>query len=178
VVVGADHVYRMDFAQMVETHEEVHVADLKQTIQEILRPWDERLQRLQREEFRVTAPSRQAAEAALYEQAGGTPSEVGQRFVEALRYKGKAFHRTATGASPTIVSVEKSLLGGTLYVNLRHPVGLAELHRAKLERRREEELRRRALDRAIAIWTYNRSQGVVSINTSGEGNRYILNEML
>jgi hypothetical protein len=64
------------FTDMVETHEEVHVGDIRTAISRVLRPWDARLTELCRERTRFEGVNEMSATARLYEAAGGTPTEV------------------------------------------------------------------------------------------------------
>lgn len=108
------------FAQLVERHEDVHVKELQDTIEEILDPWDAMISNFKNLHLSVSGASEGAAEAEFYRTVGGTPEEIGERFVASLREKGIAFHATAAGGSPVISRVEKSFFGGTLKVYLRH----------------------------------------------------------
>lgn len=166
------------FAALVERHEKYHVKDLEETIHDILRPWDTMLQRLAEAGTRFEEASQGRAEEAAYRAAGGTPREIGERFGVALRDKGIAFHRTATGGSPMITGVEKSTFGGTLRVYVRHPAELEQYHARELRREAEERRRQEAMDEATQRFDARRAVGDVTIGSSSQGNRYISNDML
>lgn len=165
------------FTDMVETHEEVHVGDIRTAISRVLRPWDARLTDLCREGTRFEGINEVSATARLYEAAGGTPTEVAQRFVAMLKEMGRAFHLTPEGQGPVIVAAAKSgIFTKTLTVDLQHRNSLVALHQQKLEAIRREEQERRAYQQALQE-SLERPVGA-PINAGGLGNSFITNDML
>ncbi len=166
-----------DFTDMVETHEEVHVGDIRTAISRVLRPWDARLTELCREGRRFEGTNEVIATARLYEAAGGTPTEVAQRFTAMLKEMGRAFHLTPEGQGPVIVGATKSgMFTKTLTVDLQHRNSLVAMHRQKIEAIRQEERERRAYQEALQE-SLERPVGP-PINAGGLGNSFITNDML
>jgi hypothetical protein len=164
------------FGDMVETHEDVHVADIRTVVEELLRPWDANLTRFQNEGRRFEGPNEMTARAALYAAAGGTPREIAERFVETLRLKGLAFHQTDAGKAPSIVAIERSgsLTNSVLEVYMRHRAGLVGMHDQRLEderRAQEQEAHEAAVDRSLA-------RPVTGPIVGSAGNSFITNDML
>jgi hypothetical protein len=165
------------FTDMVETHEEVHVGDIRTAICRVLRPWDTRLTELCREGTRFEAVNEMSATAQLYEAAGGTPTQVAQRFAAMLKEMGRAFHLTPEGQGPVIVGATKSgVFTKTLTVDLQHRNSLVALHQQKLEAIRQEERERRAYQEALQESLERPVRG--PINAGGLGNSFITNDML
>lgn len=164
------------FGDMVETHEDVHVADIRATVEEILRPWDAALTRFHNEGRQFEAPNQVTATAALYAAAGGTPRQIADRFVETLRQKGIAFHQTDAGKAPSIVAIGRSgpAKDSVLEVYMRHRAGLIERHEQRLEqerRAREQVAHEAAVDRSLA-------RPVTGSISGSAGNSFITNDML
>ncbi len=165
------------FTDMVETHEEVHVGDIRTAISRVLRPWDARLAELCRAGTRFAGINEMSATARLYEAAGGTPTEVAQRFTAMLKEMGRAFHLTPEGQGPVIVAATKSgLFTKTLTVDLQHRNSLVALHQQKLEAIRQEERERRAYQEALQESLQRPVRA--PINSGGLGNSFITNDML
>lgn len=165
------------FTDMVETHEEVHVGDIRTAISRVLRPWDARLSELCREGTRFQGGNEMIATARLYEAAGGTPTEVAQRFANMLKEMGRAFHLTPEGKGPVIVAATKSgIFTKTLTVDLQHRTSLVALHQQKLDAIRQEEEERRRYQEALQE-SLDRPVDA-PINSGGLGNSFITNDML
>lgn len=162
------------FADMVKTHEDVHVRDIQRAVDAVLRPWDTRLTNFCRLGIRFQGPTEMAATAQLYEAAGGTPEEIGGRFADTLRDLGDAFHDTDAGKGPVIVNiVRRGMLNRTLEVTLAHRAALGALHRAAQQEERERAQAERGVSRQLAFRSMTGS-----INDRGEGNSSINNDML
>lgn len=162
------------FADMVKTHEDVHVRDIQRAVDAVLRPWDTRLANFCRLGTRFTGPTEMAAAAQLYEAAGGTPLEIGDRFATLLRDLGDAFHDTDAGKGPVIVNIVRSgMLNRTLEVTMSHRAALGNLHRAAREQERERAREERGVRAHMA---YRSVSG--SINDRGQGDSSINNDML
>ena len=161
------------FADMVRTHEDVHVRDIQRAVDAVLRPWDARLNDFRRLGTRFTGPNEITAIAKLYEAAGGTPEAIGDRFADMLGDLGNAFHATPAGKGPVIVGMaRRGVFNGTLEVTLAHRAALRPLH----ERRLEEEAERTRFEEAVSA---SLSRPVrAPINAGGLGNSFITNDML
>ncbi len=161
-----------EFARMVETHEDVHVADIQTAINAVLKPWDDRLTRMHREEALFKGVDEQVATARLYEAAGGTPREVAMRFVARLKQMGRAFHETEAGQAPVIVDMaRRGMFNGTLEVTLQHRAALGVLHQRRLEREQEEREYQEAVQESM-------ERPVRGSIQSGSGNSFINDGML
>lgn len=161
------------FADMVRTHEDVHVRDIQRAVDAVLRPWDARLNDFRRLGTRFEGPNEMTAIAKLYEAAGGTPEAIGGRFADMLKDLGDAFHDTPAGKGPVIVNMaRRGLFNGTLEVTLAHRAALRPLH----ERRLEEEAERERFEEAVSASL--RRPVVGPINAGSAGNSFITNDML
>ncbi len=167
------------FADLVETHEDVHVADIQTAINQILEPWDARLSHFRNHGTQFEGMSVETATRRLYEAAGGTPREIADRFVDTLRHMGNVFHNTDAGKAPTIVAMARSgpAEDSVLTVYLKHRAGLIGLHEQKQaaaeeQRRRDEAQLQHGLSRSLA------RPVVGSINNGGGGNSFINDDML
>jgi hypothetical protein len=114
------------FAALVKQHEEVHAAEIASLVQTNLTPWDTAIARLVNEKTRIREGSQPEATAELYRRAGGTPAQIGTRLIDDAGRRGRAFHHTAGGGSPTIDDV--TVAGAdtelpTLTVTYRHAMG-------------------------------------------------------
>lgn len=161
------------FADMVKTHEDVHVRDIQRAVDAVLRPWDARLSDLCRLRTRFEGPNEMIATAKLYEAAGGTPRAVGDRFADMLGELGGAFHATEAGRGPVIVGIaRRGLLNRTLEVSMQHRAALAPLHEAA----QEQERGRAAYERAVSASLQR--PVIAPINAGGAGNSFITDDML
>lgn len=161
------------FADMVRTHEDVHVRDIQRAVNAVLRPWDARLNNFRRLGTRFVGPTEMVATAQLYAAAGGTPEEIGDRFAGMLQELGDAFHDTQAGKGPVIVGIaRRGMLNRTLEVTLAHRAALGPLH----QRRIEEERERARFEEAVAESLRRPVQG--PINAGDSGNSFITNDML
>ena len=115
---------------MVETHEDVHVRDIEIAVNAVLRSWDARLNEFRHGRRRFLGADQATAMARLYEAAGGTPIEIGTRFVSMLKRSGHLFHMMPGGEMPDTVGMVQD--GSTLEVSVQHSEGLAALHQKKL----------------------------------------------
>lgn len=167
------------FGNLVETHEDVHVADIQIAIEEILKPWDLRLSRMRNEGTRFEGFDEPTARARLYRAAGGTPREIATMFVNALRQKGMAFHETDAGKAPTIVAMSRSgpPENSVLDVYLKHRAGLIEMHQRRLEEEERRERRERAAYQQALSDSLDREVDG-PINAGSAGNSHITNDML
>lgn len=165
------------FANLVETHEDVHVADIERAIDEILKPWDARLSLFRNQGREFEGMSEMTATARLYEAAGGTPRQIADRFVNRLRQLGMIFHDTDAGKAPSIVYMGRGGDGNRLLeVYLKHRAGLIALHQQKQEEAEERERRdRMILARGQAA---SLARPVVGSIQGPLGNAYINNDML
>jgi len=165
------------FANLVETHEDVHVGDIEVAIDEILKPWDRRLSLFRNQGREFEGMSEMTATARLYEAAGGTPRQVADRFVTRLRQLGMIFHNTDAGQAPNIVYMGRGGDGGNvLEVYLKHRAGLVALHQQKQEEAEERERRERMiLSRGQSA---SLATPVVGSIQGPNGNAYINNDML
>lgn len=165
------------FANLVETHEDVHVADIQTAIEEILKPWDARLSRFRNLGTRFEGMSQETATARLYQAAGGTPREIADRFVMRLRQMGMIFHNTDAGKAPSIVAMGRGGSGNSvLEVYMKHRAGLVALHEHVQEQRRQQAERDQAmLARGISA---SLSHPVTGSIQGPNGNAYINNDML
>lgn len=167
------------FAELVETHEDVHVGDIQTAINQILEPWDARLSHFRNHGTQFEGMSVETATRRLYEAAGGTPREIADRFVDTLRHMGNVFHNTDAGKAPTIVAMARSgpVEDSTLTVYLKHRAGLISLHEQKQaaaeeQRRRDEAQLQHGLSRSLARPVAG------PINSGGAGNSFINDDML
>jgi hypothetical protein len=117
------HPSDQQFANLVEVHENHHVQELKDGIRAILLPWDQKLTAFKATNESFTRTSPDAAKAALFKAAGGTPAEIGQKLVNYLRGRGDAFHHTGEGGPPTIDQVDIDEPGSRLTFYWKHPMG-------------------------------------------------------
>ena len=140
------------FANLVETHEDVHVGDIQTAIEEILKPWDARLSTFRNQGRQFEGMTESTATARLYAAAGGTPREIADRFVMRLRQLGMIFHNTDAGKAPSIVYMGRAGDGNSvLEVYLKHRAGLIALHQQKQEEAEERVRRdRRRYDRGLS----------------------------
>ncbi|HKR22199.1 MAG TPA: hypothetical protein VJS17_06365, partial [Pyrinomonadaceae bacterium] len=165
------------FANLVETHEDVHVGDIEVAIDEILNPWDRRLSLFRNQGRQFEGMSEMTATARLYEAAGGTPRQIADRFVTRLRQLGMIFHNTDAGKAPSIAYMGRGGAGGSvLEVYLKHRAGLVALHQQKQEEAEERERRARlilARGQSAMLAT-----PVVGSIQGPNGNAYINNDML
>jgi hypothetical protein len=167
------------FGDLVETHEDVHVADIQIAIEEILKPWDARLSRMRNEGTRFEGFDEPTARARLYRAAGGTPREIAERFVNTLRQKGMAFHETDAGKAPSIVAMARSgpPENSVLDVYLQHRAGLRVMHERKLEaEERRVKREHAAYQQALSESLDREVEG--PINAGSAGNSHITNDML
>lgn len=161
------------FADMVKTHEDVHVRDIQRAVDAVLKPWDARLTELRRLGTRFTGPTEMIAAGKLFEAVGGTPLAVGERFAEMLEELGVAFHATPAGKGPVIVNIaRRGMLNRTLEVTLSHRAALVPLHQEAQRVERERAAYERAVEESLS-----RPVGP-PINSGNAGNTFITNDML
>lgn len=111
------------FAKLVEVHEDHHVQEVRDGIKEVLEPWDDKIHEFKRKGHTIEGADQQTAVEGFYALMGGTPAEIGQKFVDAQAEKGNDFHKTAEGSSPVVEDVQTTPTAETLEVYLRHPLG-------------------------------------------------------
>jgi len=111
------------FSGLVETHEDRHVTDLWTTTDQILEPWDANLRQLRETDAPMTAPDEATARQMIYDAAGGTPAQIGQRMVDDMRDSGTAFHQTPAGGPPGVSDVTTGTAPNRLTLTWRHPLG-------------------------------------------------------
>jgi len=111
------------FADLVETHENHHVEDVRGTKQRRLDPWDHRIQEFGAEGRSIWGISEESAKTKFYREVGGTPAEMGTAYKNELGELGRAFHKTGPGGSPKVARVTTVPDCSALTVYLRHPMG-------------------------------------------------------
>ena len=109
------------FAELVETHEDHHVEETHEAIEAILEPWDNNLREVH-DLLPIVAETPQKAQEGYYKMVGGTPEEIGEKFVDDLKVRGEAFHETHEGGPPSIAKVRTKKDRSELSVYWKHPM--------------------------------------------------------
>ena len=93
--------------QPVHTHEDHHAADFKTITNNVLVPWDKKLNDAKTAGKKMVAKDRSVCEARFYAQFVGsqTPNEIADTIVNQVNSTGQAFHATPAGKSVNIQNI-------------------------------------------------------------------------
>lgn len=100
------------FANLVEVHENHHVADVRRITRNMIEAWDDNIQFFIQNGNTIVGNNADEAIATFYARMGATPAELGTAYRNAVRDAGNHYHTTPEGHSPVIDST--SFLDGPM----------------------------------------------------------------
>jgi hypothetical protein len=97
---------KRDFFECVKRHESVHAEETRGTVQKYLAPWDAAIRKFMENKETVVETTKDKAIETFYKKVGGTPEQIGSKFLAEAEKLGNDFHRTPRGQNPGIHSYE------------------------------------------------------------------------